>query len=94
MNLNILTIKDGLLNKSAIDIIQDKDEFMWFAIYGGLNRYDGYNFIIYQFDLQDSTSIVNNAVNKLYEDKRGKLWIGTLGGGLNKIDRTKEKFYW
>lgn len=36
----------------------------------------------------DSNSISSNRVSYIYEDKRGMLWVGTNGGGLNRIERT------
>ena len=73
-----LTINDGLSNNHVNSICQDAHGFMWFATYGGLTRYDGYNFTFFQFDPEDTLSISNNAINKLYEDARGDFWIGTL----------------
>lgn len=37
-------------------------------------------------------SIPNNIVNVFYKDRTDNLWIGTLGGGLSKIDFYKHKF--
>ena len=65
---------------------------MWFGTRDGLNRYDGYNFKIYQNTLEDSTSISNNYINTVFEDAKGTIWVGTLGGGLSKFDRKKDQF--
>ena len=66
---------------------------MWFGTEDGLNRYDGYNFKVYQFDPDGPLSISNNVIAALYEDSHNKLWVGTFGGGLNKFDREHECFY-
>jgi len=34
----------------------------------------------------------DGTVNCIYEDRRGVIWIGTNAGGLNKFDRTTQKF--
>ena len=65
---------------------------MWFGTQDGLNRYDGINFRIFRHDLQDEASISDNNITAIYEDKFGNLWIGTVGGGLNKFDCSTEKF--
>ena len=59
---------------------------------GGLNKMifpQGRNaspyFINYKNDPKDSTSISNNYILNLKKDNDGNLWIGTFGGGLNKM---------
>jgi signal transduction histidine kinase/ligand-binding sensor domain-containing protein/DNA-binding response OmpR family regulator len=71
---------------------QDKRGFIWFGTGGGLYKYDGYNFKMYQHNPDDLTSIGNNTVQCIVEDSSGNLWMGTLGGGLNKFDINSEKF--
>jgi signal transduction histidine kinase/ligand-binding sensor domain-containing protein len=87
-----INLEDGLSHNSVNSILQDREGYMWFGTYGGLNRYDGYNFTIYQQDPEDSSSISNRAVAVILEDSRGDLWIGTVGGGLNKFNRNYENF--
>ncbi|MFQ5640588.1 MAG: two-component regulator propeller domain-containing protein, partial [bacterium] len=58
----------------------------------GLNRYDGYGFTIYKNAPSDSNSISNNYITALFEDSRGYLWVGTLEGGLNRLDRASGHF--
>ncbi len=65
---------------------------MWFGTRDGLNRYDGYEFKVYRHDPDDENSISNNFIYALWEDALGDLWIGTNGGGLNRFDRTRERF--
>lgn len=38
----------------------------------------------FQHDVNDSTSLSNNIIRKVYEDSKGNIWIGT-GHGLNKL---------
>ena len=63
---------------------------------GGLNKMifpQGRNaspyFINYKNDPNDSASISNNYILNLKKDKEGNLWIGTFGGGLNKMIEPK-----
>lgn len=88
-----LTSDDGLSQNYISCIIQDQKGFMWFGTKDGLNRYDGYNFVIYQHDPFDSTSISDNFITTLLEDSRGYIWVGTLNGGLNIFERETETFY-
>ncbi len=89
-----VTIKDGLSQSTVNCIIQDKHGFMWFATYGGLNKYDGYSFTVYQNDENDSTSIGSNINEVLFEDSEGFIWIVNNGnGGLDKFDPESGIFY-
>lgn len=39
----------------------------------------------FSYDAGDSTSLSDNYAWPLLKDKRGTLWIGTIGGGLNQV---------
>lgn len=88
---NQLTQKDGLLRSTVTCILKDSKGFMWFGSRSGLSRYDGYGFVYYLKDANDSTTISDNFIINLYEDKSGILWVSTLNG-LNKFNREKETF--
>jgi ligand-binding sensor domain-containing protein/signal transduction histidine kinase len=83
------TIDEGLSQNSVTCILQDQKGFLWIGAQNGLNRYDGYEFTIYNWDQKDSTSISSNYISALHEDVDGFLWIGTGGGGLNRFDPKK-----
>jgi ligand-binding sensor domain-containing protein/two-component sensor histidine kinase len=82
-----LTINDGLSQGFVSGILQDKMGFMWFGTNDGLNRYDGYKFLVYHHNPSDSTSLSDNEINCLYEDSKQRLWIGTQNKGIDIFDR-------
>ncbi|WP_010664792.1 sensor histidine kinase [Marinilabilia salmonicolor] len=87
-----ITSKDGLVQNNVLSILQDSRGFMWFGTRDGLNRFDGYNFRLFQNDPKDTLSISNNFVRSLCEDREGYIWVGTSGGGLERLDVEKEEF--
>ncbi len=88
-----LSSDNGLSQNFVSCILQDKKGFMWFGTKDGLNRYDGYSFVVYQNDPFDTTTISDNFITSLLEDSRGYIWVGTLNGGLNLFERETETFY-
>ena len=42
-------------------------------------------FLHYEHDPADLKSLSNNSVFSLLADRSGNLWMGTFGGGLNKL---------
>lgn len=83
---NIKRVK-GLSQNMVNTIIQDREGYMWFGTWDGLNQYDGYDFSIY--NKQDGMS--NPTINTLLEDEEGIIWVGTQDG-LNRFDRSTKSF--
>jgi len=86
-----ITTDDGLSQNTVPAILKDKYGFMWFGTEDGLNRYDGYDFIVYRNNIKDKTSIAGNTINTLYQDKAGNLWVGTKQG-LSLYNRSNDSF--
>jgi len=84
------TIKQGLSSNYISKIIQDNYGFLWFATDNGLNRFDGYRFIVFKNDSKDTNTISDNNITSLAVDNFNNLWIGTRKG-LNKLDLTTYK---
>ena len=57
-----------------------------------MNRKNG-EVVRYQHQVDNPESIGHDHVSVIYEDRAGTLWIGTLGGGLNRFDRETGGFY-
>ncbi|MEJ2614232.1 MAG: two-component regulator propeller domain-containing protein [Ignavibacteriaceae bacterium] len=87
-----LSVEDGLSNNAVNCIHQDHFGFLWFGTEDGLNRYDGYDLIIYRHNPEDINSISNNSVWSIFEDHSGFLWIGTNSGEISRYDFKTDKF--
>src|SRR5690606_32548477 len=82
-NSNVLekfSTEDGLHSNSILDIAQDHEGYIWLATEDGLVRYDGYTFLTYSNIPEDSTSLSQNRVEKLFVDFKGDVWIGSKSG--------------
>ena len=93
LNFKHISINDGLSQNAVFAIIKDSKGYMWFGTKDGLNKYDGYNFTIYQYNPFDSTTLSANYITSLFEDERGLIWVGTYNGGVNVYDRKFDTFY-
>lgn len=83
---------DNELSSSMINkVYQDKDGIIWMATEDGLNRYDGAKFTVYKHEKNNPYSLLNDYVRVLFEDSRGRFFVGTLSG-LQTYDRATEQF--
>ncbi len=68
IDIQKLTVKDGLSNGYVTCILQDKEGFMWIGTKDGLNRYDGYEF-------KSLFTESNFTVSAMVEGNEGNLWL-------------------
>ena len=84
------SIKDGMSQNTVMAILQDKQGFMWFGTWDGLNRYDGYEFETYKAMNQGVAAQVNNRVVTIYEDAKEQIWWSTYDNHYYKMDATRK----
>lgn len=87
-----LDINDGLSQNAVSVILQDSRGFIWLGTKDGLNRYDGYEFVIYQYDPFDTASLSANYVTSLAEGEDHKLFVGTASGTVDVFDPSGQTF--
>lgn len=87
-----ITTSQGLSYNMASSVMQDRRGFIWIATNYGLNRYDGYNFKVYNYDPADTNSISPGWYNSMIEDKKGIIWLSSSSQGFFSFDPVKEKF--
>lgn len=91
-SLSNWTVEDGLSSNDVVDLLQDKDGFIWVATEHGLNKFDGYTFEKHRYDPRDSTSLGANFINNICQDEAGNIWVNLGVGILSKYDRLSKKF--
>jgi ligand-binding sensor domain-containing protein len=89
--------RPGVYNRMIKTIYTDNTGILWFGTFiTGLYKYDPARepFKVYVSDTKNSKSISGNEVFRVIESKfrKGKLFVGTRGSGLNLFDKDKKEF--
>ncbi len=80
LQLEHLTVKNGLSSNRVFNIIQDRQGFYWIATADGLNRFDGSSFKVFRYNRNDTGSLAHNTCSSLLEGDDGDIWVATLQG--------------
>src|SRR5262245_11242096 len=79
-SLDVWTTVEEIPQTSLYVVVQTRDGYLWMGTYGGLSRFDGMRFGV--FDSANTPALRTNGILALLETRDGTLWIGTSGGGL------------
>lgn len=74
------TVDHGLPQNTVFSVVQARDGYIWVGTPEGVTRFNGTEFKL--FDMSNTPELRENAVRCVFEDNRGTLWLGTIGGGL------------
>jgi diguanylate cyclase (GGDEF)-like protein/PAS domain S-box-containing protein len=69
--------EQGLAQNTVNALMQDRQGFIWVATQGGLHRYDGYGFQVFQHHPEQADSLPESFVTALAQGEDGRLWVGT-----------------
>jgi ligand-binding sensor domain-containing protein len=78
---------DGLPQNKIQVITQTSDGYLWIGTSGGLVRFDGLRFVV--FDRSNTPALGDDSILSLCPARDGSLWIGTEGGGLARMKAGK-----
>ncbi len=80
-------VPDRLHNDTVLSLLEDAAGTVWVGTYEGLYRVverssnpPDFRFQAFHHDPEEKKSLSHDAVESLYEDSRGRLWIGTYQG--------------
>ena len=79
----IWTTEEGLPQNMVNDILQTRDGYLWLATFGGLGRFDGHRFTV--FNIANTEGLGSNRILSLHEDREGALWMGLETGELARF---------
>lgn len=83
-----LTIENGLSQNTVIGIVKDRNGFMWFGTWDGLNRFDGYTFTIYS----SPKAFANSRIFTLFTDTTENLWVQTGDSLIYRYNYDTDEF--
>ncbi|PYS97808.1 MAG: hypothetical protein DMF63_18660 [Acidobacteria bacterium] len=79
--------EDGIPQNTVTSIVQTRDGYIWIGTFGGLARFDGIRFTV--FDSATVPILTGNRILSLFEDSHGTLWIGTETGEVYNLRNLK-----
>jgi diguanylate cyclase (GGDEF)-like protein len=84
----------GIADHLIYDILVDKKERVWIATNNGLNLMSSQNNTIktYRKVPGDIKQLPSNTIRKIFEDSKGDIWIGTVGGGVALYNEATDNF--
>jgi ligand-binding sensor domain-containing protein/signal transduction histidine kinase len=82
--------ENGLPQNSVHQILQTSDGYIWIATEGGVARFNGIQFTI--FNQENDPAFTSNDTCCLAEDRSGVLWIGTSDGLLRYTGGTFRRY--
>ena len=91
------TFSRYLVGQPVFDIFIDHQEGIWLGTAEGVLYYNSGSLeqsdpIHYRADRSILDRPSSDIVTSIYEDQQGVVWVGTDGGGLNRLDRTSGRF--
>lgn len=84
-SIRVWRTEDGLPQNIVTSAVQTQDGYLWFGTHGGLARFDGERFQV--FDTANTPELSDRRINCLFEDEKGTIWIGQES---DVVSRTKE----
>jgi len=85
IRIDNMGLSDGLSQGTIYQMTQDSHGYIWFGTQGGLHRYDGQEFKVYQPVAFDTTSLGEDWVWSVDESRDGSIWAGTVTS-LERLD--------
>lgn len=72
--------ENGLPDNVVTAVLQTRDGYLWVGTYGGLVRFDGLRFTV--FNSASTPGLQSDRITSLFEDANGALWVGHERGDL------------
>jgi ligand-binding sensor domain-containing protein/signal transduction histidine kinase/DNA-binding response OmpR family regulator len=94
INFHHDSLNKNSLSSNAINALESDDEFLWVATDTGVSKLDITTHKIQRIGFNSTNGIGTNhqKISSLSKDSKNNIWIGTLGGGLNRYNPETKLF--
>lgn len=82
----------GLSHQAVTCMLKDKDGFMWFGTWDGIDRFDGQKFLPFKSSPADRLPLGNGRIDQIVEDQTGQIWLLAYDNQIYQFDKRKRKF--
>jgi len=77
----------------VVSITEGNDDELWVGTWGeGIYRYHRGRKGTKRVNTTNTPELKSNNINSMLKDRRGRIWIGTYGGGLTVYDPAEDRF--
>ncbi|RXK86081.1 hybrid sensor histidine kinase/response regulator transcription factor [Filimonas effusa] len=107
-NLKGFVCEDGTVSKSGkrlkamtYSLMQDRKGNIWAGTKGNgvyllkprNNSFESFEIVHYKNIPGDKYSLSNDLIYSIHEDDKGRIWLGSFGGGINLFDAVNKRFF-
>ncbi|MCG2613360.1 response regulator [Terrimonas sp. NA20] len=82
----------GLSHQAVTCMLKDKDGFMWFGTWDGIDRFDGQKFLPFKSSPADRLPLGNGRIDQIIEDQSGHIWLLAYDRQIYEFDKRNRKF--
>ncbi len=86
------TFDNGLSQNTITAIMKDSKGYLWLGTRDGLNKFDGYNFKIFNSVSDKDFAVLSNRIRTIKEDSLKFIWIKTYDDIVYRLNPSTEKF--
>jgi signal transduction histidine kinase/ligand-binding sensor domain-containing protein/DNA-binding response OmpR family regulator len=84
--------EQGLSHQAVTTMIKDREGFMWFGSWDGINRFDGHSFVSFKSSPGDRSQLRNDRIDQIVDDQADHLWILAYDRQVYRFDKKTEQF--
>jgi ligand-binding sensor domain-containing protein len=82
----------GLSHQRVTTMLKDREGFMWFGTWDGINRFDGQKFVSYKSSPGDRSQLGNDRIDQIVEDQSGYFWIRAYDRQVYQFNKKTDQF--